>query len=516
MNVVLNGFFRTLIKYSLIGTGLFLHILFLLRIRFYFLTQQRLRKKYKINSDTPILNFGDDLQQHVLARHKNKIVSLARTSGSTASAKQLPYTKQRIRLTAFQFIDVFARAFFFLRPSRTVLFIFSSPEKDQSLTSFLLEDSKPASWIATLQAPYRALNTKVFSDLILKYDLDNVRLFLIILSNPGVLYATNPSTLVIFFDEIKKNWLRITQLARDYSTSENTFPEELHRHVRLIASEGYKERLQSIVKSQTSLPVYSIIPGLQIYSCWTGGYVAPFLKRLEQHLPPDRYQLLPMYSMSTETIETITDCSSTPTAFLPMGMNVFYEYIENERSDHPQNIQTQLEVGKSYKMIVSDNYGLKRYQTNDLFLCERIHRNLPSLQFLRRVGLEYSFTGEKITAEQLQQLYQSLNLSNQTFTCIPSMPLNAQPHYKLLLIDGDPMSLDQLSTLAQRAEQELCRINEEYRSKVASLRINKMSCQQISLTELFKRTTASSSEFIPSQFKVLPLYKTLWETYDVR
>lgn len=69
---------------------------------------------------------------------------------------------------------------------------------------------------------------------------------------------------------------------------------------------------------------------------------------------------------------------------------------------------TGLEPGKLYEMIVSDSYGLCRYHTGDLFLCRRKINSLPDLVFQRRRGLQYSFTGEKLTAEQVTLVFDRL------------------------------------------------------------------------------------------------------------
>ena len=58
---------------------------------------------------------------------------------------------------------------------------------------------------------------------------------------------------------------------------------------------------------------------------------------------------------------------------LPIADGVVYEFIEEQTMDHADNLLDahQLEPGKLYAMVISDGYGLRRYQTDDLFLCRR-------------------------------------------------------------------------------------------------------------------------------------------------
>ena len=239
-------------------------------------------------------------------------------------------------------------------------------------------------------------------------------------------------------------------------------------------------------------------PAVKTYICWTGGYVQPFLDRLATHLPSPRYTLIPMYSMSTETIETLPHFRNNENYFLPMAPEVVYEFID----DNGKLIDAdQLEPGQLYEMVISDAYGLKRYRTDDLFRCERKIHGLPDLTFVRRRTLEYSFTGEKLTGEQLSIVFEQLRamypslLSDRLLTCVPSQP----SHYKLLLI-GDSRSGD--DSLATSCDALLCEINCEYRAKRASGRLGPIEVMNVKLNDF-----VSINPTWETQFKFLPLLR---------
>ena len=234
----------------------------------------------------------------------------------------------------------------------------------------------------------------------------------------------------------------------------------------------------------------------------------PFLERIEAHLPPERYRLIPMYSMSTETVETISHFERGTIAFLPLAPRVLYEFVEEGFADPQRNLRTpdQLKAMQSYSMVVSDAFGLRRYQTEDVFLCNGSVRGLPDLRFLRRRNLEYSFTGEKVSSEQINLVLQKLREEDETIglhgflTCIPSHPGGEPfPHYKLVLVGGTVHG-----GLADRCDVLLQQVNAEYKNKREDGRLGAMRFVSLSFADFIRVAPEG-------QFKFLPLYRRTWE-----
>jgi hypothetical protein len=406
---------------------------------------------------------------------------------------------------------MFARACSAFAISRTSLYVFSSFEHDESLTSLLLEEIDLPNYFATLQAPYRVERHSAMRVLAAEYGATAVRLWLLTIANPGVLYATNPSTISTFFDELNQHWRKSSSLIRNWCKDPKRFNAEICRIARRLDSTGSRQRLRAIAESNAiaesdepvALDVWA--PALEAYICWTGGYVKPFLDRLQTYLPAPRYRLIPMYSMSTETIETTSYFANDDVFFLPLAPGVQYEF-----SDENDNLigPTELQPGKLYEMIVTNEYGLSRYHTNDLFLCRRKVGTLPDLIFVRRRGLEYSFTGEKLTAEQCSIVFDQLRtqypavFANKHLTCVPSQSTHATPHYKVLLV-GEQTESVELDSMAARCDELLGQVNCEYRSKRASGRLGAVTFIETNTREFAEQFSGSSSW--ESQFKFLPL-----------
>lgn len=523
MRGFINDSLRRLIGYCIVLLGSVLAAVQRIRMRQFSRDQERLRRALRITADTPILTYGPELEQLIQAAadKAGERTKFAMTSGSTGQPKRSLYTKRRLRSFKMAYTDVFARCCWAIGIKRTSLYVFSSLNKDDSLTSMLLEDERLPPYFSTLQAPYRVQSHPAMRALASRYGTTALRLWILAIANPGILYSTNPSTLSIFFDELTAEWRRSTRLIRDWVTSPEDFDSTVHTIARRLESRGSASRLARIAKSERALAIDDCAPAVEAYLCWTGGYVQPFLDRLAKYLPTERYRLIPMYSMSTETIETVSHFHCDAVAFLPLAERVLYEFIEEAAEDLPENLRSanQLQVGETYTMVVSDPFGLRRYQTGDVFLCQGLIAGLPDLSFLRRRGLTYSFTGEKLTAEHVSLVFQRLReefpLEADNFlSCVPSHAANEPaPHYKVLLIGkagtGPEVSLDDL---AVRCDQLLGEVNCEYRSKRESGRLRQVRVMQVLPGDFIDRIGGSRQKNSwEAQFKFLPLYRRPWE-----
>ena len=501
----INDSLRRIIGSTITIFGMVSTALMRFRVLVYNRNQERLKRRYGINRDAPVLPYGPGIIEsiHKAAMKAGRSARFAQTSGSTGKPKELLYTERRLFAQKFTFSDMFARACHAFGIKRTSLYVFNSFQSDASLTSLLLDEHAAPNYISTLQAPYRAQHNPTIHALVSKYGGAAVRLWILTISNPGVLYATNPSTISTFLDELINDWPQASRLIKDWFEAPASFTPEVHTIARRLESRGCNQRVKRIAMSNTPVPLSVCAPAIEAYICWTGGYVKPFLDRLAKHLPFPQYKLIPMYSMSTETIETLPHFRGEDVAFLPLAGGVVYEFIEETALDREYNLLNpgDLEPGKLYAMVVSDAYGLRRYQTDDLFLCKRRLNGLPDLAFVRRRSLEYSFTGEKLTAEQLTTVFEQLRadypsvLANQFLTCVPTFA--AVPHYQLVVLGDQHFTQSSQNFIATRCDELLGEINCEYRSKRSSGRLGPIKCTNGEIRDFARE----------SQFKFLPLIR---------
>lgn len=527
MRGLLNDCLRTLIGFAIRRLGLALSAAQRIRIGNFSRNQRRLRRRYAVTPDTPVLPFGAEIEQLIndAAKRAGRGARFASTSGSTGRPKRILYTRRRLRSVRLAFVDAFARCARSLRLRRTSLYVFSPLGEDDSLTSMLLAERGLPAYLSTLQAPYRVQRHPAVRSLAADYGAAAVRLWVLALANPGVIYSTNPSTLSTFLDRVASDWRRSSALVRRFRREPDVFDPAVRVIARRIESRDSAQRLARIAASDLPLPLSVCAPAVGAYVCWTGGYVKPFLDRLAQHLPPARYRLVPMYSMSTETIETVSHYGEGAVSFLPLAGGVLYEFIEEGADNKPESLLTadRLREGGNYSMVVSDAFGLRRYQTDDLFLCRGFVRGLPDLAFARRRGLEYSFTGEKLTAGQAAAVFRRLRAEHPSvgddsfLTLVPSLPAGDHvPHYKLVLIGGAcPASETPGERLAARCDELLCETNREYETKRSGGRLGRIRFVRTSPAELAGRLGVSArGAGWEAQFKFLPLYRSTWESGD--
>lgn len=545
MSGLVNDLLRRLIGMAAALSGGLLTAAHHLRILTYRRRHRRLARRLSIEVTTAIAPYGPETEARIqqAAGRVRGPASFALTSGSAGQPKRILYTPARVRAVKRTFVDVFCRMFWAVPLRRRSLFIMSGIGDDESLTHHLLAEHGAAGRLALLQAPYRILWQQQFRELIAAYGMTPVRLLLLTVANPGLLYATNPSTLSTFFDELAAAWSPSARLVAELHRGGQTGFDaaNLWRALASVASRGWKQRLALIAESgDRPPPVQAWLPGLQAYVCWTGGYVRPFLERLARRLPPPRYRLIPMYSMSTEAIETVTHfrratgSGSLDVSFLPLGPGTLHELLPEDAADSPERLLPpwRARPGCTYALVVSDQYGLRRYQTDDLFRCTRLIGGLPDLSFLRRRTLEHSFTGEKVTDQQLALVFEELRRCSPDgeqalfLTCIPSQPPgDGVPHYRLVVVAAPLVETStsaspaapglgrvDLPALVAAAEARLRLLNSEYRDKVASGRLGPLRGELMNLRELAALVGGERhGSGWEAQLKFLPLYTRTFE-----
>jgi len=518
----LNDGIRWLINLALWLLGWLLEAVFWLQIILFFPAQRWLALRLGVSIEHPVRGFGPDVVASIqecfdrLCRSGRAPV-WAETSGSTDLPKRMVYTQARIRQSRFLFFASFARLLSRMRVWRRSFFVFAAIRQDHSLTSLLIEDRNLPSRLVCVQAPFHVLTHPEVREAARRYGDTALRLWLLAISNPGMLYATNPSSLVSFFDLILADPMGSTRLCREWLGGRANIPAILRSVYKRVQSRGATARLQLAVEWAASDDAAAggldklldaINPGLEVVTCWDGGYVRPFLERLLEMLRATGARFVPMYSMSTETIETLPVFSGDSLSFVPVVPDTLVEFTHIGGKGTVLKPDA-LEVGREYSLVVSNPYGLIRYQTGDIFECAGRIFGVPDLRFKRRDGLSYSFTGEKLTGDQVglavERIRNKLGPGAPSFALFPkALP---SPHYELIQIGGGALGPEPQRELMAQFERELSSINSEYGAKRASGRLAALEYRQVSL-QLFAQTLTAhkASETWESQFKFLPLY----------
>jgi hypothetical protein len=140
-----------------------------------------------------------------------------------------------------------------------------------------------------------------------------------------------------------------------------------------------------------------LFPNLRLISCWTHAQSKLWLNQLNEiagQIPIQGKGLL-----STEGVVSI-----------PFGINQhilsftshFYEFKDQQNAIYTAD---QLDVGNSYEVILTTGAGLYRYNTHDLVKCTGFYQSVPCLEFLGRSGNVSDLVGEKLSENNLIEIF---------------------------------------------------------------------------------------------------------------
>lgn len=488
------------------------------RLRRHPAVQDRLRRRYRIEPDTPLTR---DLPPPAEEGGRGRGAPVALTSGTSGDPRAVAYPRRRLALVRRTFIEAMARLIAAGQVRRTGFYAFGSFDPDRSLGSLLTAEPKAPSRFALLQAPYRAHADAALREAAGEYGAPAARLLVLAASNPGILYATNPSTITVFFDDLESDWERARRLASAAVGGEGpALDPAVLRLLGKIAAPGAAARLERVAGSAEPLPVTDWAPAVRLVVCWASGAAAPFLAALDRRLPPPRFRRTPMFSMSTETLETIPDYHGPEAALLPAAPGVLYEFLAGGGAETPEALLSPADLtpGREYEMVVSHGFGLRRYRTGDLFRVERRWRGLPDLRFARRRGIGWSFTGEKITGAQVESALEAAYASRPElradyfFALFPEERGSAAvPGYCLAAFGRGAGGAAIPAALVEELDRLLAERNLEYRAKRESGRLGPVRLRETDRGGFVRRAVGGGAASLDSQFKFQAFYPRLWE-----
>lgn len=135
----------------------------------------------------------------------------------------------------------------------------------------------------------------------------------------------------------------------------------------------------------------------------------------------------------------------------------YYEFIPIDDDSKILSLN-ELQTGKEYEIIITNQAGLYRYSFGDVIKVMGYQDECPYVEFSRRKGYLLNFTGEKTTEEQIEQVVSTvgkeagLKLDKWAVTVsMESLPY----HYDLLIENNQNVDLQPYSELADKMLQKL-------------------------------------------------------------
>ena len=214
-------------------------------------------------------------------------------------------------------------------------------------------------------------------------------------------------------------------------------------------------------------------PNLRILSCWKGGTMPLYLRKL-----PETYGDLPVRDLGYMASE---GRGATPLVNSGAGgvLNVtshFFEFVPEEERDSPNATfltGDQLESNREYYIYLTTSAGLYRYDINDVVRVVDFYRQTPVIQFIRKGQGMTNITGEKLTESQvtgaLVDAVDANGFEVEHFTA--AVEWGEPPRYAFYTELGPSMSTERMAELVQVLDRSLSAGNIEYEAKRETQRL---------------------------------------------
>ncbi|HEY4056067.1 MAG TPA: GH3 auxin-responsive promoter family protein [Kofleriaceae bacterium] len=237
--------------------------------------------------------------------------------------------------------------------------------------------------------------------------------------------------------------------------------DELREKIAAVAPlpgpnpEAARRLRESMAKHKRFMP-REIWPNLRVISAWAHPGGQNHLDALLALCPGA--DLWPMHTGSSESA-LFVPLAQDWRGGVPTLLSTFHEFYPEDMEPEPQNFVPldKLELGATYRALLTNGRGMFRYPITDVYRVERFYRGVPVLEFSHRHG-GVSLVGEKLVEPDVVNAMKSagalgVSLVNYQFAPLKGDRLSG---YVLLLEYRDPQpSVDELATLLKRFDDAL-------------------------------------------------------------
>jgi len=290
-----------------------------------------------------------------------------------------------------------------------------------------------------------------------------------------MLVTPNPSSLLLLADKLNVWANELIHDIRHGGANPAYVPEGSPKGLTagLRADPARADELQAILDRDGALTPTAVWPNLRLLSCWKGGTMPLYLRKL-----PAVFGDVPVRDLGYMASEGrgATPLVNSGAAGVLNVTSHFFEFVpEEERDDPNQHFLTcdELESNREYYIYFTTSAGLYRYDINDVVRVVDFYRNTPVIQFIRKGQGMTSITGEKLTESQvtgaLVDAVESGGYDVQHFTA--KVQWGEPPRYALYAELGDSMTTERSREFLRVFDRSLSEQNIEYEAKRESTRL---------------------------------------------
>jgi GH3 auxin-responsive promoter len=277
------------------------------------------------------------------------------------------------------------------------------------------------------------------------------------------LRATNPTTLLLFARVLAES---TEALVADLAAPERA---RLEPAVRALARPR-PDLARKLALLDRPLRPRDLWPRLELLVTWRGGTCGLYERFLHEQFGPVRIRA-PIFAASEGVVAI--PLADEMAGGVPALASSFFEFRPLEDSARTLLVD-ELEPGARYELVLTSPAGMYRYLIGDIVEVEGRYQACPTIRFVARKGRTSSLTGEKLTELQVED---AVARASARVGCAPmfwllSPAIAARPSYVLCVDWGALAAAPEVGALLARSvDEELARLNVEYRAKRDSDRL---------------------------------------------
>lgn len=267
---------------------------------------------------------------------------------------------------------------------------------------------------------------------------------------------------------VKKNWEMICDDIENGTINPDVCEERSRPAMMKYVKKNPKraEELRKVFKEGFDTP---IIPRLWPKFAWacaigTGGFVT-YLEKFKKYAG-DKVAIDYFVYAASEGMFAACIKMNDP-RFIPLTDSCFFEFLPADADDDDNNTLTldQLEEGKEYEVIITNQSGFYRYKIRDVIRVLGFHNKCPLITFAYRKGQLVNLAAEKTTEEHLNEAVK--RFSQKIGVDINDYALyldteSALSRYVMLLEPDSHMDIDKDGKYGKLFGEILSEVNIEY------------------------------------------------------
>lgn len=290
-----------------------------------------------------------------------------------------------------------------------------------------------------------------------------------------VIVTPNPSSLLLLAEKLTRYAGELIESLRTGSLD----PWMIEGEVPPGAIAGLRpdrrraDELAALLRSTGRLRPADVWPNLAVLSCWKGGTMPLYLRRLPEH-----FGALPVRDLGYMASEGRggTPLTTSGAGGVLCASSHFFEFVPvDDKDSRSARFLTcdRLEPNREYFVYFTTSSGLYRYDINDVIRVVDFYHATPVIQFVRKGQGMTSITGEKLTESQmtaaLMDVVEAHGFDVQHFTA--RVEWGAPPCYAFYAEVGEGMPPADRQRFLHAMDRALCNQNIEYEAKRDSERL---------------------------------------------